>query len=222
MSRRRNSFDEGKIARFYKEGRGVGSGVDYKPWLNIRDVPSHGRSHRLRGMTIGRIYHFLSDIECRLFYLLDWAANVQDIREQFPLNRDITKRIAEQINVAHPIDQSSKTSLVMTTDFVIDVVRDGHIDQIARAVKPAKELDNVRVIEKLEIERRYWLEKGVDWAIVTEKEILRSLSENISWVHNYASLDDLKQPHAGYYTEKCRLVMNELEPRSDMSLGNFC
>ena len=152
MSRRRYSFDEEKIARFYKEGRGLGKGADYKPWLNIQDVPSHGRSHRLRGMTIERLYHLLSDMECHIFHVLDWAETVQDIREQFPLDRHTTLSIAEQMKVIHPVDRLTKTSIVMTTDFVIDVVVDGQIKQIARSIKPSEDLDKPRVIEKLEIE----------------------------------------------------------------------
>lgn len=35
MAYRRNSIDENKIARFYKEGRGLGRGADYQPWLTI-------------------------------------------------------------------------------------------------------------------------------------------------------------------------------------------
>ena len=49
MARRRYAFDEGKIARFQKEGRGRGRGTSYKPWLTIQDVASHGRSQWVIG-----------------------------------------------------------------------------------------------------------------------------------------------------------------------------
>jgi hypothetical protein len=78
MARQRYGFDEAKIARFEKEGRGQGQRAAYRPWLTIRDVPSRGWSHRLQGMTTGRTHHFLSDIECHLFYLLDWSDRVVD------------------------------------------------------------------------------------------------------------------------------------------------
>jgi hypothetical protein len=45
MARSNYSFDENKIARFYKQGRGEGFLGDYKPWLKINEVPSSGRSH---------------------------------------------------------------------------------------------------------------------------------------------------------------------------------
>ncbi len=63
MARRRYAFDEGKIARFQKEGRG--RGTSYKPWLSIQDVASHSRSHRIAGIKTGRVHHFLSDVNQR-------------------------------------------------------------------------------------------------------------------------------------------------------------
>lgn len=71
MARSRYGFDEAKIARFHKEMRGTGEGAAYQPWLTVKDVPSSGRSHRLRGLKTGRVHHLLSDIERDLFYVLD-------------------------------------------------------------------------------------------------------------------------------------------------------
>jgi hypothetical protein len=85
--KRRYSFDEDKLVRFTKEGRGQGTGGNYKPWLTIQDVPSRGRAARPTGWKTGRVHHFLSDIETAVFYLLDWEDHVLDIREQFPLDR---------------------------------------------------------------------------------------------------------------------------------------
>jgi len=39
-----------KVEKWIKEGRGSGIGADYKPWLNIQDVSSLGRSTRLKGI----------------------------------------------------------------------------------------------------------------------------------------------------------------------------
>jgi hypothetical protein len=147
MVRQRYGFDEAKIKRFRKEGRGQGRGAEYRPWLTIRDVPSRGRSHRLHGLTANRVHHLLSDIECGLFYLADWADAVTDIREQFPLERDATQRIGAHLGVAHPQDVVTRTPLVMTTDFLIDIVQDGRISLMARAVKPAAELEKPRILD---------------------------------------------------------------------------
>ena len=44
-----------KIEKWIKEGRGSGVGADYKPWLNIQDVSSLGRSTRLKGIKTNRL-----------------------------------------------------------------------------------------------------------------------------------------------------------------------
>jgi hypothetical protein len=41
---KRYQFDEAKVRRYRKKGRGAGSGVAYVPWLKINDVASQGRS----------------------------------------------------------------------------------------------------------------------------------------------------------------------------------
>lgn len=46
MAYRQSTVDEHKIARLQKEGRGLGRGAEYKPWLMIYDLPSKGRLPR--------------------------------------------------------------------------------------------------------------------------------------------------------------------------------
>ncbi|HYH22418.1 MAG TPA: TnsA endonuclease N-terminal domain-containing protein [Azospirillum sp.] len=222
MARSRYGFTEDKIARFYKEGRGSGRGAAYKPWLTVRDVPSSGRSHRPLGLKTGRVHHLLSDIERDLFLLLDWSDAVGDIREQFPLDRSTTMRIAEEIGVPHPVDRQSKAPLVMTTDFVVDLIQEGQLLQVARAVKPAEKLDEPRTVAKLEIERRYWTDRGVDWGIVTERDIPETLVRNIENIHAWAVIDDLTQPYPGFYAEKAALIAREVSARAHVTMQRFC
>ena len=40
----------------------------------------------------------------------------------------------------------------------------------------------------MEIERRYWKKKSVDWAIVTEHEISIQKAKNIEWLHTSAKI----------------------------------
>lgn len=184
MAHRRNSLDEGKIARRYKEGWGQGRGIDYLPWLTIHDVNSRGRSHRAYGRKTGRIHHFLSDIEWRLFLHLDWCDDVSDIREQFPLDRTITRRIAENLGIRHPTYAKTKVPFVMTTDFLVDFSRDGKLLQEACFVKPACELEKPRVLELLEIERRFWGEQKIEFRMFTEREFSKTLTKNLEWLRS--------------------------------------
>lgn len=199
MGKFRYSWDEAKIKRYIKEGRGKGRGKDYNPWLTIQDVPSRGRVTRAPGWKTKRIHHLFSDHETRLFFLLEWLDSVVDIREQFPLlERDITQEIAREMGVVHPTDSSTQTPIVLTTDFLISIISGGKIIDVAIAVKPSEDLNDPRVIEKLEIERRYWAAKGVYWLIVTEKDVPKLLAKNIEAVHSAFWLEatpELDIPH---------------------------
>jgi hypothetical protein len=190
VAKRQTGWTEKKIARYYKEGRGQGELGNYKPWLTIQDVPSNGRAHRDIGWKTKREHHLLSDLEYNYFCLLDWSDNVIDIREQYPIDREITTKIAEDINIKHPIDSSTQTPIVMTTDFLITLRHDSKINYIARTIKPEKELNNTRVIEKFEIERVHWEDQGVDWAVVTEKDLPKIIIENIKWLRSSYTLPD--------------------------------
>ncbi len=222
MARRKYSVDEALIARYLKEGRGAGSGTDYKPWLKISDVPSLGRSHRLQGIKTGRVYHFLSDIEVNLFYLLDWHDAVVDIREQFPLDREETQAIAERTGIRYPVDSQTRVPLVQTTDFLVDAIVGGQARRMAYAVKPVEALSEPRKAELLDLERLYWQARNVPWGVVTPEEIPKVLTRNIAWVHNYIDLDDLNQPYPGYYAEKAKLVLNEIVSWRGVSLKQAC
>lgn len=190
MSKRKNQWNEDRIARYYAEGRGSGELSNYKPWLTIQDVPSMGRVHRLKGWKTNRIHHFLSDLERDYFYLLDWAGDVVDIREQYPLDREKTVQIADQLQIMHPKDSSTQTPIVSTTDFLITIRRDKKMLHFARTIKPCEELNDKRVIAKLEIERQYWTSAGVDWGIVTERDLPKEICRNIGWIHSSYFIDE--------------------------------
>ncbi len=167
MPRRRYTIDEKRGARFVKEGRGQGHGADCKPWLTPGDLPSRGRSHRLLGMTTGRISYFLSDLERDLFLLLDWQRSTVDLREQFPLDIEATQAIADRLNIRHPQAPGTPQPAVMTTDLLLDRRGAEGVETRAYAVKTAEDLEKPRTLRKLEIEWVYWKERGTPWNIVT-------------------------------------------------------
>ena len=174
----------------WDQGAGQGVGAAYTPWLAVRDVPSKGRSHRIRGWTTNRVHHFLSDLEKRYFLLLDWSLIVTDIREQYPLwPVETTSDIAQQINVKPATIPTTSQPSVVTTDFLITVSVQGREELHARTVKYSKDLQEKRTVEKLEIERLWWQARGVDWGIVTEHEIPTVVAENINKMHPNFTLD---------------------------------
>ncbi|MDR3579208.1 MAG: TnsA endonuclease N-terminal domain-containing protein [Oryzomonas sp.] len=188
MPRRKTSTAANKL----KKGRGQGHGQSYTPFLYTREVPSLGKASRIKGWKTGRVHHFLSTLESDYFYALEWFPVITDIREQFPLPLDATQKIAERLSIWHHQDPKNKEPCDVTTDFLIDVEIDGNHHLIARTVKPSSDLNNSRIIEKFEIERTYWHEQGVDWGIVTEREIPKALARNVEWVHS--ALDPAEAP----------------------------
>ena len=51
------------VLRRVKEGRGHGSGAEYRPYIQAKDVPSKGLTTRGKGWKTGRVHHFLSQLE---------------------------------------------------------------------------------------------------------------------------------------------------------------
>ncbi len=192
MAKRRYGFDEDKIQRYIKEGRGQGEESTYKPWLDVHDFPSKGNVSRCKGLKTRRVHHFMSSNETRFFYLLEWIDKIVDIREQFPLlDREDAMKMAEIKGIRYPVDIESRVPLILTTDFLITLYENGRRYDIARTIKSSTELDKPRVLEKYEIEKCYWEKRGIDWGIVTEREIHAELAQNVEWVHSAYNLEEL-------------------------------
>ncbi len=225
MAKRRYVINSAKIARFIKEGRGQGSGATYRPWLTVQDVPSDGRAHRSYGWKTKRVHHLLSDIEYRHFLLLDWAPEVTDIREQFPLDFEKTKAIAEAAGIKHPKNPRSDELEVMTTDFLVVLGSGANRRLVAWAIKPAEKLSDARVIEKLEIERRYWAaQSNIEWHISTERELPMAEVEALDWMRGAWDLDDIEEPYEGFTAELMHHVVSfhRMNARSDAELNAAC
>ncbi len=192
MAKRSNDWDSNKLNRWIKEGRGQGEGKEYKPWLTVQDFPSMGRVTRVFGWTTQRIHHFFSDTQLKYFYLLDWEEKVIDIREHYPLiDLEVVLNDTSDLRLDKFIDRKTKETYILTTTFLITLLNsDGQKSFAARSIKYASELSKKSTIEKLEIERRYWKAQGIDWGIVTNKDINDVRAKNIEWVHSVMNSDD--------------------------------
>ena len=191
MAKRNRNTTKSTIRKWIDEGRGQGVGAAYRPWLQVQDVPSTGISSRIKSWKTGRIHHLLSRLETNFFFNLEWSLRVTDIREQFPLLPvEETGSIAENIGVRHPTDPKTRESIVMTTDFLITIFDGFTSREIARTVKPSAELGSDRVLEKFEIERRYWESRQISWGIVTEHEISAVLAKNVQCLYGSYHLNE--------------------------------
>lgn len=192
MAKRKRENRPDIYEKWIKEGYGQGIGKEYKPWLTIQDVPSKGRATRVHGIKIDRQHDVFSDKERNYLYILEFADCVKDIREQYPLfTLEQTMAIAEEIGIEHHKDPFTGENIIITTDFLITIEKNGQLVQVARTIKSPEELDEYRQIEKFEIERRYWQMKGIDWGIVTDNEINETFAANIGNLRSAMKLENI-------------------------------
>ena len=225
MAKRKRGTTPKAINKKLKEGRGQGNSANYRPWLHIQDVPSRGLATRIKGWKAGRVHHLLSLLELRYFYILEWSPNVIDIREQYPLlPLEETLAIANCFGIRHPTDPKTKHPVVMTTDFVNTVRHDVTELDEPRTVKYKDELNNKRVLEKLEIERRYWESRKLNLKIVTEDKIPSVLAKNVEWLHGYLHLEDFLNLPNFTISQTISALMRSLKTQSaplrDLTLRN--
>ncbi len=177
MGRHRCKWTEYRYLQDLKNGVSQGTGANYIPGISIHDFPSRGVVSRILGRKTGRVHHFLSHWEEYYFYLLDTDPDVLDIQEQFWLRLSETLEIASRFNIRHP--RQGRFPSPLSSDFLITRTDGLHV----RTLKETRELSNPRVLEKFSIEYQYWKEKGIDWKIVTEKEINLDRARNLQWLY---------------------------------------
>lgn len=212
--KRSKDWNRAKYERFIKEGRGQGDLSEYKPWLTVQDIPSRGRATRVYGWKTKRIHHFFSDIQTRFFYLLEWEDNVVDIKEHYPLLglKDLID--CEDLNI-DKYQANDGTDYVFTTTFLISIVKNERKYLRAISVKASHELESKGTIERFEIERRYWEKKGIDWGVVTNKEIPIVKAKNIEWLHSALELDMNEVISEDYKKFLCKDFIKRLRQDTD-------
>jgi hypothetical protein len=210
MAKRERNVTEKKIREKIAAGHGTGERENYQPWLTTLDVASEGSASRIDGTKIRREHHLLSQHEKNYFLVLEWSDKTVDIREQYPLERSVTQQIANFLGLSHPADPKTKIDVVMTSDFNITVQDGAYPKTIIRSAKLMAELADTRVVEKLEIERRYWCDRSIDWGIVTEKEVNSQTVKNIDFFRKYLDLEsttinrEILQEASPYLEERLR------------------
>lgn len=190
MARRRFKT-EADILRHVKEGFGQGEGSSYKPWVRVQDISSRGRSRKVPGMKSGRLHHTLSDLEYYYLLLLEFSEEVVDIREQYPVfATEKARDIAAEMGIRYPMYAGTQVPFVLTSDFLV-TLQGNPGEKTRHAVRTCKYESELadpnhgpRAIEKLELEKAIWADRGVtDWKIVTDRLLVPVLRDNLEWLH---------------------------------------
>lgn len=189
------------FARMVKEGRGLGEGEHYEPWLNIKDLSSKGISTKMRGWRTGsRLIQIFSRLEHAFLFRLEWDLAVKDYREQFPLDMRLTRMIADELGFPHPMGQNTGLPMPMTTDFLVTRLVNGEPELTAYYLKPhahmeIKDSEHPRRTsnnwKKFQIEREYWLRRGAKHELVTERGFDQMIVYNVKRVHDFYDVSDL-------------------------------
>ena len=181
------------VQRWIKDSLGQGEGVGYKPFMRVRDVPSHGLSSMVRSPVTGRTHHYLSKHEFAVHLLAEYAPRILDIREQYALLPwDETQSIAAQLGIKHPIIPGTQTPAVLTTDLLLSLKEPDGIRLVAVCVKLTNDL-KPRTLEKLLLERLYWNRRGIQWFLATEKNLPLVRAQNLAFFENACRNTDVER-----------------------------
>lgn len=185
--------DLAKYPRYWhnrlKRGFGLGVGLDYQPWLRVRDVPSRGSSGNPKGIIIPRVYHLLSTPERIYFHLLDRQPDVVDIREQFPiLHLHATQVLCGELEVTHP--RRGRYPEPFTIDFLVTRKTTSGFIHEARSIKTPEDAADESVRARLNIEYQWCRQNNIDWKLVDTRgftsDLLSTLTFMRGWVqHRY-------------------------------------
>ena len=223
MSYHYKVWTEERIERLYKEGRGRGIGAAYRPLLEVHDVPSLGLARRAPGATTGRVHHLLSNVEYQFFLMLDWAADVDDIREQYPVDRELTQDMALTLRIKHPCYPGTNVATLMSTDFLVNRTLDGERTLVGFDIKRSEAAEDERTIEKLELMRASLEELGVPHRLVYHSRLPTEKIERLEWIRFGLLRDGEHEQFPGFFEGHCaRMAQDLTTARQILPLNEYC
>lgn len=151
----------------------------YKSAIKVSDFSSKGTVSRVFSKKTGRIHHLLSVLETSVFTLLDFNKNVIDINEHYELY-DVRELIDDLDIDFSSFKDKNKNDYKISTTFLITLKNN---EKVAISCKNYSELYKNNVQLYLEIQRRYWKRKNIEWGIVTNKDINEIKLKNIKWLN---------------------------------------
>lgn len=189
-------FTMAKLAAAIREGRGIGTGDAYQPWIQITRNTSSPFSNLNVGPVpyLKRLTHFLSRSE-RLFGLYLWWLGAEDVREQYPLwpwqhlhpEAQIASRspvryhpgmqaVATEADMPLRAYPGTKIAHVLTIDMMVTVpISMNPARLIGVSCKPKSVVDagspTDRSMERIELDRRYCIAGDIPFRLAHPEQL---------------------------------------------------
>ena len=155
------------------------------------------------------------------FCCLSGPPKQQISENNFPLRLEDTLSVAVEAGIAHPSLRG--VNQIMSSDFPVNT-SDRINPKFVLQAKYEEAFHDIRTVEKLELERRYWIKKNVPWMLVTEKDIPKVVFQNIGWLYP-AQRDELESQtvlervdfYTHYFYKKPNDPLIEIAKQLDMA-----
>lgn len=197
-----------RLQALIRQGFGQGRNDDYKPWIRVskRNSSPHSNLYVSQTATQKRGLHLLAGTEYRAAQLAAWLGSIET-REQFPLwphsaphplaglhpERDRTLAhtrgllaIAADAGIKHGNFVGTDIPYVATTDLVIRLGMPPNDRLVFWSVKPLAKMvrgpASDRVLERLELERRYAISVDATHRVINGTEMNEDLVANLDWL----------------------------------------
>lgn len=164
-----------------REGRGLIIGSSYEAWRRANEAKSSGTASLIYDPISGRSVSVLSSGEERVFWKLRWSPNVDEIYEQYPMNKALTDQICKDYKLP-------RYNHILSTDFLVQKT-DG--SYVAISVKSSrKEFDQTKrrydsLVRRQTVEKLYWENMSVPFWILFADEIDNTETRNIKAIMKY-------------------------------------
>jgi hypothetical protein len=167
-----------------KQGKGVGKGAEYRPWLAVSDVPSEGTSSQISGILIDRPFDLLSELEATYFFLVERKRSTVDIRECWPiLDIDRTLELCARLGVRH--QYGGHYPAPFTIDFLITELIDGQLQYRAASIKTPEDATDPEVRRRLSVEYLWCRDRGIPWKLVDTSKFDRKLLSTLRFMRTW-------------------------------------
>lgn len=179
---------------FENHRKSLRPGCTYDPFWRTEDIPSSGVKEKLPYFKNGnRVVHLLSQNEVWMYLHLTRHPLLLSIHEQYAIPLAYSLVVAKRLKVKHPVYIGTRTPIVQTIDFVVDMLNaeTGEVYQLAIAVKNEDKQElRIRTEEKLAIQEAYAAVKSMRYQLVTGSEIRTTYSCSLEILYRYRDLSE--------------------------------